>query len=69
MVTITHGNQPRSYLETLRYVFEHGLQDMHDDNCANQSCTNCRHKSACNDVQRAIRYINSELSSARSFQH
>ena len=62
MITITFGKQGRNYLERIRSVLEHGLQDLQESYCKEIRCTNCPNKTACSDVRRAIRYLNSELS-------
>lgn len=62
MITITFGNQGRNYLEKIRFVLEHGLQDLQEIQCKEIRCTNCPNKTACSDVHRAIRYLNSQLS-------
>ena len=62
LITITYGNQGRAYLEKLRYVLEHGLRDLQDNQCKEIRCNLCPNKTACSDVQRAIRYLNSQLS-------
>lgn len=62
LITITYGNQGRNYLEKIRFVLEHGLQDLQETQCKEIRCTNCPNKTACSDVHRAIRYLNSQLS-------
>lgn len=62
LITITFGNQGRNYLEKLRFVLEHGLQDLQEQHCRDIRCANCPNKTACSDVERAIRYLNTQLS-------